>query len=212
MKSVKLIVAYPQPKDASAFEKIYQEEHVPMAIANLAGKDQNGRHEGLAIAARRTAVLSCRGGSFSIHGGAPAVRRVCRRQGDIGQCGEDIVGWASRHHDRRRGHVHVLSGELFTWQRDLSSKWSIWALPIAALHGQNIKTGPDVGQQVPAFSAPDQEGRNQTLKSDHGPERGHARVLPFRGLVTVLQDPARRAGTASGRDPEAGSRCSGHQL
>jgi len=38
MKSVKLIVAYPQPKDASAFEKIYQQEHVPTAIANLHGK------------------------------------------------------------------------------------------------------------------------------------------------------------------------------
>ena len=38
MKSVKLIVAYPKPKDASAFEKIYQQEHVPMAIANLPGK------------------------------------------------------------------------------------------------------------------------------------------------------------------------------
>jgi uncharacterized protein (TIGR02118 family) len=38
MKSVKLIVAYPQPKDASAFEKIYQQEHVPLAIANLHGK------------------------------------------------------------------------------------------------------------------------------------------------------------------------------
>ena len=38
MKSVKMIVAYPQPKDASAFEKIYQQEHVPMAIANLHGK------------------------------------------------------------------------------------------------------------------------------------------------------------------------------
>ena len=38
MKSVKLIVAYPQPKDASAFEKTYQQEHVPMAIANLPGK------------------------------------------------------------------------------------------------------------------------------------------------------------------------------
>jgi uncharacterized protein (TIGR02118 family) len=38
MKSVKLIVAYPQPKDASAFEKVYMEEHVPMAIANLHGK------------------------------------------------------------------------------------------------------------------------------------------------------------------------------
>jgi uncharacterized protein (TIGR02118 family) len=38
MKSVKLIVASPQPKDAAAFEKIYQQEHVPMAIANLHGK------------------------------------------------------------------------------------------------------------------------------------------------------------------------------
>jgi uncharacterized protein (TIGR02118 family) len=38
MKSIKLIVAYPQPKDISAFDKIYLEEHVPMAIAKLAGK------------------------------------------------------------------------------------------------------------------------------------------------------------------------------
>jgi uncharacterized protein (TIGR02118 family) len=38
MKSVKLIVAYPQPTDGSAFERIYQQEHVPMAIANLHGK------------------------------------------------------------------------------------------------------------------------------------------------------------------------------
>ena len=38
MKTVKLIVAYPQPQDASAFEKIYQQQHVPMAIANLHGK------------------------------------------------------------------------------------------------------------------------------------------------------------------------------
>jgi uncharacterized protein (TIGR02118 family) len=36
--SVKLIVAYPQPKDLDAFEAVYQKEHVPMAIANLAGK------------------------------------------------------------------------------------------------------------------------------------------------------------------------------
>jgi uncharacterized protein (TIGR02118 family) len=38
MKTVKLIVAYPQPKDAAAFEKIYQQEHVPIAIAKLHGK------------------------------------------------------------------------------------------------------------------------------------------------------------------------------
>ena len=38
MTSAKLIVAYPQPKDVEAFEKVYQQEHVPMAIANLDGK------------------------------------------------------------------------------------------------------------------------------------------------------------------------------
>jgi uncharacterized protein (TIGR02118 family) len=38
MKSTKLIMAYPQPKDVGAFEAVYQNEHVPLALANLAGK------------------------------------------------------------------------------------------------------------------------------------------------------------------------------
>jgi uncharacterized protein (TIGR02118 family) len=38
MSSAKLIVAYPQPVDVDAFEKLYLEEHVPLAIAKLAGK------------------------------------------------------------------------------------------------------------------------------------------------------------------------------
>jgi hypothetical protein len=45
-----------------------------------------------------------------------------------------------------------------------------WMLPIMMMHGQSIKTGPEVGQQVPAFSATDQEGRTQTLKSIMGPK------------------------------------------
>jgi hypothetical protein len=44
----------------------------------------------------------------------------------------------------------------------------IWALAVAALYGQNIKTGPGVGQSVPDFSAQDQAGRQQTLKSIMG--------------------------------------------
>ena len=36
--AVKLIVMYPFPREIEAFEKIYDEEHVPMAIAKLAGK------------------------------------------------------------------------------------------------------------------------------------------------------------------------------
>ena len=38
MTSVKLIVAYPQPKDVEAFDTVYQNEHVPLAVAKLAGK------------------------------------------------------------------------------------------------------------------------------------------------------------------------------
>ena len=38
MAGVKLIVMYPRPKDIDAFEKLYQTEHVPMAVKKLAGK------------------------------------------------------------------------------------------------------------------------------------------------------------------------------
>ena len=47
---------------------------------------------------------------------------------------------------------------------------AMWILSTTALHGQIIKTGPNVGQQVPAFSAQDQEGRNQSLKTIMGPK------------------------------------------
>jgi uncharacterized protein (TIGR02118 family) len=38
MAGAKMIVMYPRPKDIDAFEKLYQTEHVPMAVKNLAGK------------------------------------------------------------------------------------------------------------------------------------------------------------------------------
>ena len=38
MAGVKLIVQYPRPKDIEKFEKVYQDEHVPMAVAKPAGK------------------------------------------------------------------------------------------------------------------------------------------------------------------------------
>jgi uncharacterized protein (TIGR02118 family) len=36
--SVKLVVMYPRPKDIQAFETVYKDEHVPMAVEKLAGK------------------------------------------------------------------------------------------------------------------------------------------------------------------------------
>ena len=38
MAEIKLIVMYPMPTDVEAFEKVYQDEHVPMAVEQLAGK------------------------------------------------------------------------------------------------------------------------------------------------------------------------------
>ena len=38
MSIAKLIVMYPQPADRAAFEKVYAEEHVPLAVKNLVGK------------------------------------------------------------------------------------------------------------------------------------------------------------------------------
>ena len=38
MAGVKLVVMYPRPKDVDAFEKVYQKEHVPMAVEKLKGK------------------------------------------------------------------------------------------------------------------------------------------------------------------------------
>lgn len=38
MPGVKLMAIYPRPKDIEAFEKVYTDEHVPMAVENFKGK------------------------------------------------------------------------------------------------------------------------------------------------------------------------------
>jgi hypothetical protein len=38
MPEAKLIVIYPRPQNIEAFAKIYLEEHVPLAVAELIGK------------------------------------------------------------------------------------------------------------------------------------------------------------------------------
>jgi uncharacterized protein (TIGR02118 family) len=35
---VKLVVIYPHSQDVDVFEKVYQQEHVPLAVAKLSGK------------------------------------------------------------------------------------------------------------------------------------------------------------------------------
>jgi uncharacterized protein (TIGR02118 family) len=38
MAAAKLMVMYPPPKDVQTLERLYQDEHVPMAVKKLAGK------------------------------------------------------------------------------------------------------------------------------------------------------------------------------
>ena len=38
MAGVKFMVIYPRPTDIEAFEKVYQDKHVPMAVEKLGGK------------------------------------------------------------------------------------------------------------------------------------------------------------------------------
>ena len=38
MPAVKFLVLYPRPTDIDKFEKLYKEEHVPMAVEKLVGK------------------------------------------------------------------------------------------------------------------------------------------------------------------------------
>jgi uncharacterized protein (TIGR02118 family) len=38
MAGAKLIVIYPRPRDIESFERVYQNEHVPMAVEKLVGK------------------------------------------------------------------------------------------------------------------------------------------------------------------------------
>ena len=38
MAGTKFMVIYPRPTDIEAFEKVYQNEHVPMAVEKLGGK------------------------------------------------------------------------------------------------------------------------------------------------------------------------------
>lgn len=50
------------------------------------------------------------------------------------------------------------------------------AAGLCVAQGPAVKTGPEVGQKIPAFSAQDQQGKAQTLESLRGP----------RGLVLLF--------------------------
>jgi hypothetical protein len=74
MAGVKLVVIYPRPKSIEVFEKLYQEEHVPMAVDKLAGKTKFIATKGLGNAGwDAPSVLSNRRGLFPVPGGIASV-------------------------------------------------------------------------------------------------------------------------------------------
>ena len=82
MSGIKLVALYPRPKDVEAFEKLYTEEHVPMAVEKIVGKTKIVASKVLASPQGRPAFLPRRRGSLPLPSGLGRLRRLSRRQGD----------------------------------------------------------------------------------------------------------------------------------
>jgi len=65
MANVKLVVMYPRPKDVDTFEKVYRDEHVPLAVAKLSGKTKIGCDQGTRFPARSCSFPPDRGSLIS---------------------------------------------------------------------------------------------------------------------------------------------------
>ena len=80
MAGAKLIVIYPRPTDIESFERVYQNQHVPMAVEKLVGKTKIvaskivGSPQGTPSFHRVAEIL------FPNHGGSASVRGVGRGQ------------------------------------------------------------------------------------------------------------------------------------
>jgi hypothetical protein len=89
MAGVKLVVIYPRPKSIEVFEKLYQEEHVPMAVDKLAGKTKSVATKVLAT----PDGTPPRGGLFPHPGGIASVCAVRRWQRNRRPCRQNLSWW-----------------------------------------------------------------------------------------------------------------------
>ena len=80
--TVKLVVIYPCPDDIEAFETVYNRDHVPMAVAKLAGKTKICGEQNSRFPARDTTFSSHCRDPFPLHGGSASLRRIGRWQTD----------------------------------------------------------------------------------------------------------------------------------
>lgn len=82
----------------------------------------------------------------------------------------NTADWTLLPHAAAQGPAIVRGRERHRIMMNMHRRWLLLLLSAATLHGQNIRTGPAVGQPVPDFSLQDQNGRTQTLKSVSGPK------------------------------------------
>src|SRR5580698_11292341 len=99
MSSAKLIVAYPQPVDIDVFEKLYVEEHVPLAVAKLEGKTRIVATKILASPEGKPQFYRV----AEVHFPSMKALEECAGseggQGNSGECGEDFIGGTAAFHD-----------------------------------------------------------------------------------------------------------------
>src|SRR2546430_17569966 len=94
MAAVKLIVMYPMPKDVQAFERLYQDEHVPMAVKKLGGKTKLVATKGQGSPQGKPAFYRISGGPFSSLQALQAWAAAAGGEGTIGHPAENSSGGA----------------------------------------------------------------------------------------------------------------------
>ena len=80
MADVKLVVIYPRPKDVDVFEKVYQDEHVPLAVAKLGGKTKIVATKILSTVLRRFISRRCKPWKHARRRKAARRRSLTRRR------------------------------------------------------------------------------------------------------------------------------------
>jgi len=112
MAAVKLMVLYPPPKDVQAFERVYLDEHVPMAVKKLAGKTKLVATKVQSSPQGKPAFHRIAEVHFPITRGPAGLRCVGRGEGNAGACRKDLDGRAACPSDRRGADAYVLMGLL----------------------------------------------------------------------------------------------------
>jgi len=82
MAGVKFVVIYPRPTDVEVFEKLYREEHIPMALKNWSDQDRRNKDSGLS--AGYASVLPHCGDPLSVTRGVEHLCGVGRSAGHPG--------------------------------------------------------------------------------------------------------------------------------